>query len=327
MTIQKLNFRPDPDAEFVLKEIVGVTWETEEVRLDEIDWKESANNCARLSAPLVQHLIEDYHASFARGDVFPMVVMEISENGYIILGGNQRCNAAKMFDDITLVVGAYIVDPLTSADRELIIRSLNSRHGQGASKDERLEHAVFLVQGKGISTEVAAHAMCVGASTILHRIRANETRSALTRKGVDCSTFSLGHLDTLGRVANEARKTQLAKSVELYKPTAEQLSGVVAGVAKAKSEAAAQKLVVVASKEWADSLSVKKTVSRSTSRRKVKFIDTLRRMSLFLETGNGGGAISTLDDAGCNPNNDGDTVRVLAAKITNRLNCILESGK
>lgn len=323
----KLNWRPDPDAEFVVGSIVGLSWKTKPIRLSEIDWKESANNCARLTSPLLKNVIEDYHASMAKGDVFPMVVVEESDNGYIILGGNQRCNAVKQFEDDDCLIDAYIVEPLTSADRELIIRSLNSRHGAGATKEERIEHAVFLVQGKGISTAVASRAMCVGESSILRRIRASEARADLTRKGVDCSKFSIGHLDALSKINDEARKVQLAKAVQTCGATADDTEAIAKGVEKSRSNAAAQKLIAEAASQWAASAAIKRKAGGSNNKRRKTLLDILTRLSDFLETGNAGGSITTLDDAGCSVKQDGDVVRVLAAKIKSRLDCILESGK
>jgi ParB-like chromosome segregation protein Spo0J len=322
-----LKWREDRDAEFILGDLVGLDWITDQIRLSEIDWKESANNCARLTSPLIREAIEDYHASMSKGDTFPMVVVERSEDGYIILGGNQRCNAAKLFEDDDVLIGAYVVEPLTSADRELIIRSLNSRHGQGATKDERIEHAVFLVQGKGIRTDVAARAMCICESSITDRIRANDTRAELIKSGVDCSKMSMTHLKAMSRLKDPSRKLQLAKAVSITQATGAETEELVRGVEKARSTAAAQKVIAEAASQWAASKAIKKKTGASTNRRRKSLIDLLTRLSDFLETGNAGSSISTMDDAGCSPKYDADTLRVLAAKITTRLNCIMESGK
>ena len=322
-----LKWREDRDAEFILGDLVGLDWVTDQIRLSEIDWKESANNCARLTSPLIREAIEDYHASMSKGDTFPMVVVERSEDGYIILGGNQRCNAAKLFENDDLLIGAYVVEPLTSADRELIIRSLNSRHGQGATKDERIEHAVYLVQGKGIRTEIAARAMCIGESSILDRIRANDTRAELIKNGIDCSKMSMTHLKAIAKLKDPSRKIQLAKAVEITGATGTETDELVKGVERARSTAAAQKVIAEAASQWAASKAIKKKTGASTNKRRKSLIDLLTRLSDFLETGNAGSSISTMDDAGCSPKYDADTIRVLAAKITTRLNCIMESGK
>jgi hypothetical protein len=323
----KLNWRHDPDAEFVLSQLVEIAWQEAEFLLSEIDWNESANNCARLKAPLLYDVIEEYHASQVRGDVFPMIVVEESENGYIILGGNQRCNAAKLFNDDQLMVMAYVVEPLTSSDRELIIRSLNSRHGQGATKEERIQHAVFLVQDKGVSTAKAARGMCVSENTILGRIRAIETKAELARKGVDTTGFPLTMLDVLSRVKDSSRKVQVAKAVEQHKPTVDDVTALVSGVVNARTDAAAQKVIANASSAWNTSNTVKVTAKKGTNSRRSKFLTSLKQLALFLETANSGAPVATLDDVGCSVKLDLDAVRVLSAKITSRLMCIMESGE
>jgi hypothetical protein len=307
--------------------LVGIAWQEDEFPLSDIDWKESANNCARLKAPLLYDVIEEYHASQVRGDVFPMIVVEESENGYIILGGNQRCNAAKLFNDDQLMVMAYVVEPLTSSDRELIIRSLNSRHGQGGTKEERIEHAVFLVQDKGIATEKAARAMCISEWAICSRIRSIETRESLSRHGVNCGGFSWSMLDVLSRVKNEARQVQLSKAIEQLKPTVDEVTPVVSGVLKAKSDASAQKVIAGALTAWSATNAVKVNTRKGTNTRRKKFLDRLNQLATFLETGNAGSPVATLDDVGCSVKLDLDSVRVLAAKISSRLMCIVESGR
>jgi hypothetical protein len=256
-----------------------------------------------------------------------MVVVEESEVGFIILGGNQRCNAAKLFEDDSLIIKAYVVDPLTSSDRELIIRSLNSRHGQGATKEERIEHAVYLVQYKGVATSVAARAMCVSESVIASRIRCIETRVELARKGIDANTFSWTALDSLSRVKDLSRKVQIAKAVEQYKPVSDDVAAIVSGVLNAKTDANAQKLISNASTAWAATQVVKTRAEKGTNSRRKLFLQSLQRLTKLLETGNAGSPVSTLDDVGCSVKADLESVRVLVAKITSRLTCIVESGQ
>jgi ParB-like chromosome segregation protein Spo0J len=322
-----LNWRADPDAEFVLREIVNLAWQEELIALSQIDWQESANNCARLSEPLLHSVIEEYHSSMARGDFFPMIVVEKGDNGYIILGGNQRTNAVKKFGDESLLVRAYVVDPLTSANRELVIRSLNSRHGSGATKQERLQHAAYLVQDKGVSVSVAAHAMCVSDVSVLEYVKANEVRADLAKKGVASSVLSISHLSALARVKDQSRRLQIAKAAIEHRATADQVQATVRGVLDAKSPAAAQKVVASNAKVWSETQKVRSLSKSTTNKRRTKFLNLLDTMVAFLETANNGQAVSTMDDVSCSPTIDGDKIRVCVAKITARLHCIVESGK
>ena len=131
--MKELKTRVDVDAETVLG-MVGVEYVVKEISLDEIDWKESSNNCARLWHPLNEERIEEYGRAMALGDVFPMPVVECASSGMVILGGNQRLNAARRLEAGMLLM-AYVVKPLIEVHREMLIRSLNSRHGWGSEKD------------------------------------------------------------------------------------------------------------------------------------------------------------------------------------------------
>ena len=120
------QWRRDPDAETILRDVANVDFTIEQITLDEIDWAASANNCARLDKPLNEEKIDEYSSGFARNDVFPMIVCERSKNGkYTILGGNQRCAGLKRVDQHASV-SAYIVNILVTAERELIISSTRS---------------------------------------------------------------------------------------------------------------------------------------------------------------------------------------------------------
>lgn len=322
----KIEWRNDPDAEKVIREFAGVDFSVEDVSFSEIDWRESANNCARLGDPLNNEKIEEYASAFRNGDVFPMVVVERSENGFIILGGNQRCNALKRLGGIDDLITAYVVDPLTSANRELIIRSLNSRHGWGSSKSDRIDHAVYLVEAKGVSTETAARAMMVSDTVISERIRCNNCRKMLVENGIkeatDAKRFAIGHLQELSRVVDMQRRLQLARCIAETPVTIEELNPVVNGIVNAKSSALAQKLISEASKTWKDYGRIK-THQKCNNKHKQKWLRLTNELCAFLETANNGSAFSTFDEMGLS-RSDADKAMVCIAKITARFNCLAE---
>jgi len=322
-------FRRDFDAEKVINEFAGITFRVGPVPFTEINWIESANNCARLGNALSHEKIEEYATAFRNGDQFPMVVVERNTTGFIILGGNQRCNALKVLDIKDLVLECYIVEPLTSANRELIIRSLNSRHGWGSEKSERIEHAVYLVEAKGIATEVAARAMMVSESTIVDRIRINKTRQELIEAGLkeasDSRLFSNAHLEAIARVSNSARKMQLAKVVRDTKVKSADVATLATSVQKAKSDAQAQKKIADAAKDWMQTNELT-TLAPKNNTRRTTFVRKITDLESFLESGNQGSAFSTFDELGCSAA-DADKLMVSIAKIKARLECIVECAK
>lgn len=320
--LQKSDFvwRDDPDAEAILR-YVGKSPTIKVIRLSEIDWPGSANNCARLLNPINEQKVEDYETGFRRGDVFPRIVVEHTKKGYVILGGNQRSNAVRRIDP-NAAIEAYCVQSLILAEREAIIRSLNSRHGWGMDKAERIEHAVYLVRECGNSTKDAAWLMQVSDVTIHARIRSESAKAELAKMGIDSSRIPLGHLDAISKVRDESALKEIGETVVKFAPTHEQTKCVVAAVSKSRSQAERIKRI----REWSNSLSESASITPKQSGlrkpRREKFFRHLQALSEFLERGNGGSGFSTFDELSCSEEIDGDKARILATRIIVRLKCI-----
>lgn len=322
--VKRFTWRTDPDAEKIIRDFAFVDFEIVEINFADIDWVESANNGARLTEPFNSEKIDEYAAAFRHGDIFPMPVMEKNENGYIILGGNQRCNALKQLEIKELVISCYVVDPLTTANRELILRSLNARHGLGATKQEKLEHAVYLV-GKGIDIEVAARALTVTSTSIRTRLRATECKKELIAAKItnasDPKIFSNSHLDQLSRVADRDRRMQIAKVVDEFHPSADSIGELVRGVCDSDSSASAHKLIATFAKEIRNNKSQTKNSKRSNNKYRDLWFRKIAALESFLETGNKGGAFSAFDELGLS-HADADKALTSIAKIESRFNCL-----
>jgi len=322
------EWRCDPDAEKILRDIVGIPFIEGSVRLVDVDWSASANNCARLSNPLNAEKIEDYSTCMRAGDVFPMIVVERSgkKNSYIILGGNQRAAALQAVDPNGSFL-AYIVDPLTSDERELIIRSLNSRHGWGATKEERVEHAVYLVRKHGMHIETVARAMVVGHTTINTHIRAEDERARLAQSGIDSSFLPVATLSAIARVKDDKTRNAIAETVVEKKAISPKVVELVNAVLKSPSRAKTSAILAEFRKAEDTASAIKKSTSKLKKPRRDKFLNYLTVLADFLERGNDGSAFSTLDELTCSVDHDLQNVRVLAAKINSRLQCICEAGR
>jgi len=325
----KLSWRQDPDAETILREVACVDYVVQVIGLEEVDWSESANNCARLSNPLNAEKIEDYTTCMKRGDIFPRIVVERhkKKDRYIILGGNQRSAALKSIDP-SADVECYVVDPLSSDERELIIRSLNSRHGWGSTKEERIEHAVFLVRKYGMHIPTVAKAMIVSETAILARIRAEDERARLAKAKIDASRMSLVSLTSLARIHDEDIRNRVAQmAIEKNIPGC-RLEELASAVDAAKTRAKVASVVADFSKATDALNEIKqKSPSKLKKPRRERFLSLITSLSDFLERGNDGSAFSTLDELSCSVDHDLDNVRMLSAKINARLQCICEAGK
>jgi hypothetical protein len=324
-------WRGDPDAEMIMREIAVLPYEIITINLADIDWEASANNCARLSDPLNKEKIEDYASGLDRGDVFPRIVVEATKLGkFIILGGNQRCAALKVVD-LNGTIEAYCVAPLTTGERELMIRSLNSRHGWGATKEERVDHAAYLVREHGMHVDTVARAMVVAPSTIGLRIRAETQRAELAKKGIDASKVSRTALNAIASVKDQSLRMRVASLAVEKHATGDKVVELVSAITKApsKSHAAAAIADFTKNAEAMAAINGKAKDQGKTLKkpRREKFLRLLTELSHFLETGKDGHSFATLDELSCSVALDLDNVRVLTAKITSRLQCICDAGK
>lgn len=318
------EWREDFGAEFVLN-MVNVEITKQIVNLSDIDWNESAHNCARMRNPLNEEKIEEYESAFRAGDIFPMVVLETQGQGkYCILGGNQRCNALKRLGG-SLDLLAYVVKPLTTSEREAIIRSLNSRHGWGTEKSERIDHAVYLVREHGLAASDVARLMMVSDVCIQQRIRCEDARAALAKSGINSNSFSQGVLEVAARLKDTSIQSEFGRIVEKYNPTVEQ-SNVIAKAINASTSTAAK---IKALKTWSSDLESsthlngRKDSKAIRTPRREKFFGNLNKLLEFLEQGNDGKAFTELDELQCSETRDGDKVRVLVRKVCSRLNLIV----
>lgn len=319
----RVNWRDDPDAESVMG-FVDVEWNVEVISLGQIDWDESANNCARMLNPLNDEKIEDYEVCMKRGDVFPRIVVEKTKRGYVILGGNQRCNAVKRIG--TMPIEAYVVTALTTAQQQALIRSLNARHGWGTDKQERIAHAVFLVRNHGISVADASRLMIVTATTINQHIRIEMTRASLARHGVDSNRLNLSQLNAIAKIDDEEIQAEFGRVVEKFGPTGEMTKSAAEAVANAPTRVKMATAIKDFTKSLATSIRQEANGQRHVMAkpRRAKFMRLLEDFSEFLERGNDGTGFSSLDELQCSVDVDGDKVRMLAKKITIRLKAITE---
>jgi hypothetical protein len=266
--------------------------------------------------PLNEEKIEDYATCMKAGDVFPSVVLESTPTGYVILGGNQRLNAAKRIN--VTEAFAYVVSGLTTAQRECLIRSLNARHGWGASKEERIDHALHLVVELGVSIADASRLMVVSETTLFKHVRVKSTRASLAKAGVDTSTLSMSHIDAIDRIPDEDIQAEIARIAVAKGATGESVKSVSDAVCSVKSRASMSSKIKEWSKDLAPVASKGKTMSAP---RRDKFMRLLTTMNDFLERGNAGTGFSDLDELQCT-SLDSDRVKMLSAKILIRLKII-----
>lgn len=312
-------WRDDPDAESVLR-FAEVSWIVKVISLEDIDWDTSALNCARLWNPINEEKVSDYRSAMEVGDVFPRIVVEAGPRGFVILGGNQRSSAFRRIGESELE--AYVVKPLLNSQREICIRSLNSRHGWGSGKEERLAHAVYLVLSCGVTTSDAARLQVVSTSAVNENVRAHQAKTRLAAKGIDVTSVPMGVMAEVSKVSDERLAVRLSKIIIEHSPTKDHVANVVKCLVKSTSAATTTKTLNEFESELKSLDNATRPASSSVQRpRRRKFILLLTGLSEFLERGNNGTGFSTLDELQC-IDEDSQMIKSLSAKVTIRLNTI-----
>ena len=152
---------------------MGVVFEIRSILFSQLDLHTSRNNGARIGDPVIAHLVADYKVGMMNGDTFPRIVVHQGKAGFVILGGNQRCQAIQglVSDGLVskkLAIEVYVVDTTDKLLLEIIARAGNVGHGGRSGMEERLAHAVYSVRTLGMQQKDAAKIFMVADGTISH---------------------------------------------------------------------------------------------------------------------------------------------------------------
>ena len=186
----------------------------ETLLIAEIDIKESLKNQARLASGAInKDQMEVYHTALTNGDLFPPIVVMKRADKYIIIDGNNRIAAAKQAEFEAWPFGAYVVEDPTAAQLRSLLISANKTHGLPTSIDDRIEHAVFLVEEYGQSKTIAAQTVGVSISKLKRYFERREVADRAKRLGIrKLHTISATSIEVLGRIRLD---DIFAKAVEL----------------------------------------------------------------------------------------------------------------
>lgn len=132
------------------------------VSLNDFDFERSLRNQARLGDPVDQEYVDRYAEAMKAGSEFPaLVVWKTREGKYVIIDGNHRLVSSRAADYEPSV---YVVDARAQTITAMTFEA-NVRHGKATSEEERVHHALYLIDN-GMSKREAAQRMAVGVNKI-----------------------------------------------------------------------------------------------------------------------------------------------------------------
>lgn len=320
---------------------MAVGYEIINIPLKAIDWKESQVNGARIGAPLVRELIDDYKTGHRNGDVFPRPTVARSplKGYYKVLSGNQRTTSVKELVEEKEVandvqIPCYLVDTDDKLLQEIIARSANVTHGGRCSKDERLAHAIYCVRTLGMQTAQAARLFMVHDSTINMHVRAEEERKVLAKEGLDTTSIPNVTIDALRRIPDRAAKVDLCHVVGTHCPPADRVKAVVASICRCTSPQARLKKVKEFSTELRKQVQAAGPRRNGHMRDKVplrpqrdKLLSMLDRLNAFLEHGPNGEPYDRIDALQFSGGDDTARAVALWDSIQRRMQIIMRGVK
>lgn len=204
--------RPDIEKELDEKFHVGWTYH-EGISTDQFDIEASKDNQARFEA-INQATVEQYVEAVQRGDLFPAVIAYRKRKGgkLIIIDGNHRLVAHAEAGE---AIDCYEVEHGTRPTQiTFMTYALNAKHGRGTSEDERVEHALYLIDNNTTIPDAAA-AMNLAERVVRRAANRKKAEARATEVGVDVREWEALGQSARSRLLNISTDEGLKDAVHL----------------------------------------------------------------------------------------------------------------
>lgn len=306
------------------------------IPFSKIDLKESQVNGARMNDSILPHKVEDYMQGFRNGDTFPRPVVHKTPSGYVILSGNQRCEAIRRLianGEIAknVEIEVYLVDTKDRMLLDLVACSANATHGEGMAKEERIQHAADFVRRRGMKVKDAAAIFVVAETSINGHIRAERVRQQLQRAGVDAHRIVNAALLPLDKLSyDESAQVKIGALVAQHSPTAERIKQVVATTARESTASGRLNRIKKFEKELAQEAQSHNGHTahdtnghlRVSRPRRDKFLSLMSRLANFLESENAGEPFSQYEELQITTKADLEKAQDLSKRVRYRLGVV-----
>lgn len=301
------------------------------ITANDVDVPSSIVNGARFQAKH-SDAVDVYAAAMRRGDSFPCLIVVKKPAGYVILNGNQRFAAIQNlindgFFKPDVAIGVLAIPPDTDAlSLECILKSANATNGVPSSFDERIQHAIALVD-KGVTIDEASRIHLVSRAALQSHVIAKRERRLLNEKGIRTELLNRSTLEAISKLGiDESSKVRVAKIATQRELKVDEVKAIVAKTLDAKSlEQRLEVLKAIEDDSQRQEAALKKAPAGSlspTRHRRDKFIRSLDSLVMLLEAGNNGDPMASVDDLQLSGKSDLMRAKELAARLWNRLSLL-----
>lgn len=220
----------------------------EAIPLAAIDVQGSLRNQARL-IPIDKPTVERYALKMIDGEQFPPVILEPVNGGlYRAIDGNHRVAAATEAERST--VDAYLVADLDALTRLRLVHTWNIGNGRQPSREEIIEHALYLCDNTPYSQREVAKMVGMNERTLGGHVRSRKVKDRLFGLGVPAEALGPAHAECLYPISDDSVLAEVTRLAIRTALPAEKLRTLVADVERARNEP--DRLAVV--KGWATRL-------------------------------------------------------------------------
>jgi hypothetical protein len=151
------------------------------VLVNEFDQVESLKNQARINEPVIEATVEEYAADMRNGDVFPPVVAYRKRGKLVVIDGNHRLVAASRAEKSLAV---YVVRATVNTVLVIMTYEANVRqHGQRTTREDRLEHALWMVDND-VKAGEAARRLSLTESEVTRAVAARKAQDNAEDAGI-----------------------------------------------------------------------------------------------------------------------------------------------
>lgn len=334
-----LTWYADLKAESDLRRM-AVTFTVETIPFAKIDLKESQVNGARLKDAIRHHKVEDYMQGMRNGDTFPRPVVYLSPTGYVILSGNQRCESVRKLiaeGDLpkATLLECYVVHTTDKLLLEIIARAANVSHGEGDTKEERIQQAIYCVKKLGMAVKDAAKSFQVSVTSIRDHIAADDVRNLLAKAGVESHHLPIGHLIQIAKLEfDESLQVKVGFLLAQHTVLFERVKQLVAVLLKQGSASLRIQVMRDFEKELSASVHSTNNGKPAESRaaaikvplrpRRDRLFSRLTKLVNFLESDNDGQAFTSLEELQVATESDRETVVSALKKLRYRIGVLLK---
>jgi hypothetical protein len=284
-----LKFIKDVDAEQIMN-ANSIEWFTQDVDLRLIQTSESVASNARFTS-IDSGVVKRYEDAMKAGCTFPMmVVVQLKDHTYRMVGGNHRMRA--MFNCCVDSAECYVIFRDDSSEFSLRLidcaRELNLNHGLNISTLERMSFAIDLVKN-GMGVDDAAKRYGVERGKLQAKINIGETRRKLLLHGLEPKAFKEFHLEHLSKIKDAKYLLHYANIIHKCAPVEKEIRPAIESFVAARSAMAREKIADQYAKSAtltsAKNMPQSKPEEIATFR---AFIEKLTNLHLMLSAGRNG---------------------------------------